>query len=521
MKKLLAVVAMVAISGSFAKAEDKGTEFKFGGQLRERFSWENNPTFLGSSANNESHFVQRNQFHVNAISGDKYQAYFNLLHTAMWGATSAVPANQYPVGAGGVPNNSNSGLQNNAVQVHEAWLWWKMNDMASLRAGRMSSTWGDGYVVSKNDWLDNPYNFEGVMSHMTFDFMDLDFGGAVIADQGVGNSTTPANIGNATAIPNATTAVAANTDAQTNMYAIYASIKNMPEVLKTVDFGVIQLNGDTGVGGTAVGASGIAYAPAMSAGNSGNTSATAVSNASTAGAYGLTTITTHLKGDVAMVDYRLDAAYQTGKQKGTITNVTGAVAPDVTFTASMVDLEAGFNFPEFMKARVSAGYHQDTGNDSTDATQNHAYQPLFYEQHETIGYSDFFDFGNLTDIYFKVTVQPEETCTYGILVNLASRSTTNAAYTPGTAGGANYFINPGTVGNGTATASTAFAANNDKTLGTEVDLFAKHDYGHGFSIYAQAGYLSLGQYFKQNTAAGTAPSLGNGFQLLGQLAYNF
>ena len=503
MKKLLAVLAIVAISGSFAKAEDKGTEFKFGGQVRERFSWENNPTFLSSNGDNESHFAQRNQFHVNAISGDRFQAYFNLLHTAWWGATGAVPNNMSTASTSGagVPNNFGLNLQSNALQVHEAWLWWKATDMLSIRAGRMSAGYGDGYIMSKNDWLDNPFNFEGLMARMSFDFMDLDFGGAKIADGGMTNPSTPSNVATASAI-GATQAT--NTDSEANVYAVYASIKNMPEVLKTVDVALIQMTGDTGAGGTSK--SGIAFAPDFSTGNSGATTL--------AGSYGLTTIATHLKGDVAMVDYRLDAAFQTGKQKGTTTVATGATAADVTFAANMFDLEAGFNFPEFMKARVSLGYHQDTGNDSTDSTQNHAYQPLFYEQHETVGYMDFFGFGNLTDIYMKVSVQPEETSTYGLFVNLASRTTTNAAYVPSNAAASGYFVNPGSDGGKTATATTN--PNTDKALGTEIDLFAKHDYGHGFSSYAQAGLLSLGQYFKQQNL-----SVGSGFQLMGQVSYNF
>jgi hypothetical protein len=499
MKKIFAVLALVAISGAFANADDKGTEFKFGGQIRERFGWDQNPTFLSSNALSEQHWTQRNQFHVNAISGDKFQAYFNLLHTAVWGGSGQIPTNNPTIGANEIPAGSNASMQSNALQVQEAWLWWKITDMMSLRAGRMSSTYGDGFLISKNDWLDNPLNFEGAIARMSFDFMDLDFGGAVLAAGGFSQGTTsnPSTAASAVTSAGGNT----NTNSMANVYAVYAAIKNLPEVVKTVDLAVIQLTGDTGVGGTSGagnGNPGLSFAPGFSAGNSGST---------TAGSYNLTTIGAHIKGDVAMIDYRADGAFQTGKQKGTITNATGATASDVTFTANMIDVEAGINFPEIMKARFGVGYHQDTGNDSTDATANHAYQPLFYELHDTAGYMNFFGFGNLTDIYVKATVQPDEASTYGLMVNLASRSTTNAAYTPLSQAAAGYYINPG----------TSVAANNtDKALGTEFDLFAKHDYGHGFNAYAQAGLLTLGQYFKQGTY-----TVGTGYQFIGQIAYNF
>jgi len=37
MKKQLAVIAILATVGGFAKADDKGTEFKFGGEVRQEY----------------------------------------------------------------------------------------------------------------------------------------------------------------------------------------------------------------------------------------------------------------------------------------------------------------------------------------------------------------------------------------------------------------------------------------------------------------------------------------------------
>src|ERR1019366_9335466 len=95
MKKLFAVLAIAALSSVIARAEDKGTEFKFGGEMREQFTYDNNPSFLNTGAINENDWTMRNQFHINAVSSDKLQAYVNLLHYSVWGA--GLPSNISPI----------------------------------------------------------------------------------------------------------------------------------------------------------------------------------------------------------------------------------------------------------------------------------------------------------------------------------------------------------------------------------------------------------------------------------------
>lgn len=87
MKSKLAILASIAVFGMFANAQDKGTEFKFGGEVMQRFD-NNQAANLGANGYNQttSSFLSRNQFHVNAISSDKLQAYFDFVHTAVWGA---------------------------------------------------------------------------------------------------------------------------------------------------------------------------------------------------------------------------------------------------------------------------------------------------------------------------------------------------------------------------------------------------------------------------------------------------
>ncbi len=459
MKKLLAVLALVALSGVYANAEDKGTEFKFGGEIRERFYMNNNPTYLSSNAMNETHFQQRNQFHVNAISGDKLQAYFNFLHYSIWGQMGSVGTNSSPYGAGaGVPAGT-AVTTANSLQVGEAWLWWKVSDMFSTKAGRQAFAFGDGAVASKNDWGANPYNLEGIMGRFSWDFMDLDVGGAKIYDAGLAFTGTN------------------GTDTELGTYLVHAGIKNLPDVLKTAEVFVWQINGDAGTGGGTI-------VPSATAARGGSWSLTS---------YGVS-----VKGDVAMVDYRGTAVFQSGKQKAT--------AGDVTIGGNMFDVEGGFNFPEFMKGRVFGNFHMDTGNDGTSTTSDGTYQPLLYDTHTYSGGVNVIGWGNLTNIRFGATLMPGEDTWVGLEGDMFSRTKSTAGAVPSILGAAQ--------GNFSSLSTNTTSA--DAGLGTQLMLWGKHNYGHGFSMLGQLGYFQLGNYFKP---AGS--STGNFMQFVAQAQYNF
>ncbi len=491
MKKLLAVSALLALSTASFAADDKGTEFKFGGEIRERYNYNYNPTFLNSNGTVEQHVDQRSKFGVTAITSDKFQGYLGLLHTTRWGGAAAVPSTAGPQGANSTTalgTSSTTGVTpQNALQVNEAWLWWKVSDMFTIKTGRQELNYGDGFLISRNDWDTNPDNYDALIGRFSWDFLDLDVGGGKHKDAGI-TATTPATIANPVNTTGAT-----NTDNEINWYLLYGSVKNMPDAIKTVELGVLQVFGDSGTTGVYSGTS------------------------ATGGAWSVTNVDLHLKGEFAIVDYRAEAVFQTGKQKN------GAAAnQDLTLGGNMYDISLGLNFPEFMKGRAYVGYHMDTGNDGTDATKNTTYSPLFYDTHQT-GRSNFWMWGNFTDIYVGLTLQPSEDSWAGLEVNLASRTNEKQAPNHLGSGSSGNFLAP------TLASATSTSGNSEKNLGTEVDVWFKHNYGHGFSMLGQVGYIMLGNYYKPatesvTTATGTAtgaPSLGNAWQFLAQAQYNF
>ena len=68
------------------------------------------------------------------------------------------------------PNLAAVGVSKCFASWNEAWFWWKLSDNTSLRSGRQSMDYGDGLVFSKNDWLGTPYNVDGIMARMSWDF---------------------------------------------------------------------------------------------------------------------------------------------------------------------------------------------------------------------------------------------------------------------------------------------------------------------------------------------------------------
>src|SRR5690606_9188872 len=90
--------------------------------------------------------------------------------------------------------SSASHTSQNTLMVHEAWFLWKATDNMLVKSGRQSSTWGDGLVVSRNDWNPVPYNWDGLMARFSWDFLDLDVGGGKFAELGITNPTSHTNV---------------------------------------------------------------------------------------------------------------------------------------------------------------------------------------------------------------------------------------------------------------------------------------------------------------------------------------
>lgn len=483
MKKLLAFTA-VALASSVVFAADKGTEFKFGGEIKQDFTMVNNVT-LNTNAISVNSWHQKNQFHINAVSSDKLQAYFNLVHGTIWGGAGYNGgATVYSNTGAGAPASASATFAH-TFEVAEAWMWWKVSDSFSVRPGRQAATYGEGFVVSRNDDLPLPYFFDGLMARWSMDFMDVDFGGAKVIDLGYQSAN-------------------GNSDVDILMYGLNLGFKSLPDFLKKLDIFLLSAQGDASTGAVA-GAAPLLAMPGLSTTNNGG-SQTGSWNIMTYGLLG--------KIETSGWDFTVNAAFQSGKIKSTTTTVG-----DMTFGGNAMDFRLGYTFAEFMKARVFLGYHADSGQDktATTVTSNNAYQPLWYDvaKYSAAG---IWGMGNLTDIVAGIALNPSDETTVGVDLDIASRTTANDNATLIPAAQGNFFNPAANFTSANQYNSAAGNSNSNTSLGTVITAYAKHDYGHGFHMMANVQFLTLGNYYKPASATQAASSA---YGLNLEAKYNF
>jgi prepilin-type processing-associated H-X9-DG protein len=301
----------------------------------------------------------------------------------------------------------------------------------NVKFGRMNFGFGDGSVMSVNDWEQQPFSFEGVLLNYEAEFGRFHAFGFKYKDFYV-----------------STGAAGLNSDPQHDAYALIFDLKTMPEWLKTVNVFVIQDVSD-------------AVTTVNPTGNN-------------ALRYGL-----GLGMNFDIVDVKADYVQVTGKQ-------TSLTAAKTDIEASMWQAEVGVNVPTFIGSRFFVGYHQDTGAKATD-TKVKTYDAYFYEQHENAGLMDIVGWGNLTDLYIGWTAKPMDNTTAGLAYHMFSKTEKEGAATAGK------------YGNVLFTSATA----NESALGNEIDLWAEHNYGNGFSVTARLGQFMPGKALKNLDTSNT------------------
>lgn len=353
MKKLLFACASLMLISSAMAAD--GADVKINGEIRARFSGaENKSSPAGAFTQNswDNKTEQRTKIGFTFTKSEDLTAQVTLLARGTWGQE-------------GTTNNSGE-LENDteaAVVVYEAWAFWKAMDNFSVKLGRGALDLADGSVVSKNDYEQNPYSFEGAAGMYFHEMMNL----SVFAVKGMNDETT-------------------TNSADVNFYAIAADFKVAPEYLKTFNVMALQSKA-TGIGGFA-GAKDEKLRLSLT-----------------------------LAGATNAVDYRGTYATYSGE------TVSGATTTDSK--ASMMDLEVGYTMKDMMNLRIAALYHSDSGDSNTASGDNETYDPFFYEKHDNAGMMDLIGWGNSTYIKLGVALEPAEMVTAGLDYYMFSKTEEN------------------------------------------------------------------------------------------------
>lgn len=327
---------------------------------------------------------------------------------------------------GGTVNGAPSQDTGGDMWVYEAWGFWKAMDNMSLRIGRGALQIADGSVIGLNEWEEQPKVFEGVLGTWYSEFANIHAFGVKGLD------------------------TLATDEPEANFYGLSVDVKNLPEAIKMANIHLLQVNKH--------------FVPDTFMGQLSSGSVLR---------YGLT-----VGGGMMNIDYKATYAGYSGELKsGTTTNDQ---------SGSMLDLEAGYTFEDFMKWRIGANYHMDSGDDTTTANENEGYDPFHYNSHEAAGLMDIVEWGNSTYIKIGTSFQPWENSVVGLDYYMFSLSEETGAPNIG----------------GMWTAPAAAATPSDD-LGTEIDVYAHKTYANGFSAGLRYGVFTPGDYFVSTAESGS------------------
>lgn len=433
MRKALLVLAAGLVMGSWANADE--ATWKWDGQIRSRYESISNQKLIDTtndSADTGNTWVQRAKVGTTVAKGENLTGYVSLLAAFTWG--NDLPSD----------NTDASGhIDNNEVLINEAWIWWRANDMFSVKAGRGGMELAHGLVVSKFDYAQYPYVFDGILATLDFNFGTFGiFGVKGEDDRGTGQVAS---------------------DPETNYYGVSFGMKNLPDAISTVHAHYMNINQDVDT-------------------------AAATSNFQ-GSRYGIA-----LGGDLSFgLDWRADYAAQSGKWKDFSGDGDVTDDEDLSMNSSMYDLEVGYTVANAMNLRFFAGYHSDTGDDeeatgTADDDTFSRYSGFYYDQHKYAGYMDLFKFGNLTYYNIGATFEPMESLTVGLNYLMFNRTTEDD--------------NEAASGDIRADFGTAGADTNDeKVLGSEIDLWVEKAYEGGLKLGARYGMFTPGAFFKHDDFA--------------------
>jgi hypothetical protein len=449
MRGLLAAAALLAFLPT-AHAQDKAkSDFSAGGEFRVRDTWEMNESG-NKSTKPASHngIDQRFKLGLKFKADEKLTFHGSLLQAAAWGQGGQ----DNTVGDRGTANNAAGTDEKNFMSVNEAYATWMMSEDFHANVGRMNYSFGDGSVMSVNDWQAQPFAFDGLTLNYEAEFGKFTLFGFKYRDYSFNNAITNAN--------------STTSDPQHDAYGLVFDLKTMPEWLKSVNAHIIDDTGDTQTWGAA---------STNSVSTLGNVSALRYGVGAGFGFMGF-----ELKADAEMV---------TGKASATTANGAVADPNQHSLAQSMYQAELAYSMPSLMGSRWYVGYHMDSGTSASDKTPTAAsskfntYDGYFHDLHTGSGLMELVGWGNLTMIDVGWTVKPTDMTDVGLQYLMFTKTKNDDNVNPGMYGG-NLF---------------GATKSGEKNIGSEVDLWAEHKYSSAFSTIARLGYFMPGAALKDDT----------------------
>lgn len=433
MRKAILFASLISL-GAFAAEDKKGgqAEFTPSGEFRARYTNEVDADFNQDAKPGTEGMVET-RFKLGGTFrlGEKISGHIGTIHSTQMGKGN--DTTDAPAVSGEYTSNS----ADNNLMVNEAYGNWMLNDEMSFKVGRFNLEIADGAVISKDDYLQKPTALEGVL--FTYDTEFAKFTGMAIKHYDFGG----------------------NDDDEGNTYGLSVDVKSVPDALKMVNIHLLQTNVDE------------------------QAATTGVSTLR----YGLT-----VGGDAMNILYKLTYAGYSG------TLFLNGGDNEVDLTGSMMDLYVGYQVPDLMKFKVWVGYHTDSGDDDSsdnaaDGGEVGTYSPFLYDQHAYAGLMDAVAWGNLTETFVKLSIDPMENLSVALGYHMFSMTE-----------------NDGTTNSTNPLTGTTLAAGDNTAIGNEIDLVVTQKYDNGVNVGFRYSTLAPGD-------AVVVEDTYTNYQLFGQVAF--
>jgi hypothetical protein len=466
MRIALALAAFLAFLPNAHAATTSEKQFTPDLEFRLRYIFEDNQSASTSvSPNNGNNVEQRLKVGGQYKFSEKFSVTAHALQAALWGSQDLYVndknGNPGAWSSGDASGQHGGSSTNNVLTVTDAYGSWLVSDDFVLRFGRGGLTLGDGSVISTNDWQPVPTSFDGILGTYDLEFGRFSAWAIKFAQYDNGMAAKLYTLqGGAPA-----TSGTPESDPEADAYGVSFDLKKMPEWLKMINLHVIQ--------NTKANTPGAAYSGIYAADPTSRMGQSIIR-------YGIA-----LGGAASMFDYKADYAGMNGNYYcgGSIATgcATSSGVQSLSASGYMAQAELGLNFPEFMKARIFAKYHLDSGDDSDYKSQTSvkAYDPYFYDRHTGSGNMEVIGWGNLTFYTAGLSVAPTDQT--NVTLQYYYFQKTNAKGR----------MNPGRFGD-----MMMMTSEQDSNLGQEVDLVAEHKYDGGFTIVTSVGMFMPGSSVK-------------------------
>jgi hypothetical protein len=343
----------------------------------------------------------------------------------------------------GVENADGTGEVN--LELNQAWVNFAVTDNTSLKVGRQTLERGNGTILSRYDWLQNPYSWDGLVLNSSYDDIKYSVWHMTVDNDGAGN----VGLAPAGQTPNLTDLEANGLDVHFgdvfdgNLHVHYYTLNGGLNGVNPVTFGRVGDN--------------------------------------------LTVLGFDWARDYNEWDFYVQYAAQGGDNGA-------AAARD--YEGKMYHLAVGYDVDA--ENKVGLSYLSYSGDVADAGTADEGWVNFAGDNHGYLGFADVFDMENIEDITFTWDRKINDRNSFHLAYHMFSLENADSrASLLGNGLGAQAWRGAG---------ENANAANNgehfETDLGNELDLVWKHSLSNDVNLTVGYAMYAAGDYFTANRAAG-------------------